>query len=79
MDPSKYNEMSPKILPGLPPGVSFWTVVALVIASGSCILLRIFQPRHHPQEPAVIPQGIPYIGHIVGIVKHGLGYYQVIQ
>ena len=79
MDHSKYYEMLPKVLPGFPPGVSFWTVVALVITSGSYILLRVFQPKHHSQEPAVIPQGIPYIGHIVGIVKHGLGYYQVIQ
>ena len=78
MDSTEYYNTLPKVLPGLPPGVSFWTVVALVITTGLCILLRFLQPRHHSQEPAVIPQAIPYIGHIVGIVKHGLGYYQVI-
>lgn len=79
MDTYKYDEFLPKYLLGLSPDASFWTMVALVLSGVSFILLRLSQPKHHPQEPVVIPQGIPYIGHVVGIVKHGLSYYQFIQ
>ena len=79
MDPNKYHEFLPTYLPGLSPTTSLWTLVALILAGVSFIFLRFCQPKHHPQEPVVIPQGIPYIGHVVGIIKHGLGYYQFIQ
>ena len=52
-----------------------WVLLVLVLVG---VVLGWCQPRHHAQEPVVIAQRIPYFGHVVGIVRFGLGYYQYI-
>ncbi len=79
MDPGKYHRFMPQNLPGLSPDASSWTVVALVLAGVLCFFMRLRLPKHDPQEPVLIPQAIPYIGHVLGIIKHGFGYYKLIQ
>ena len=35
-----------------------------------------FMPKHAPNEPPVVPSTIPYVGHIIGLFRHGSLYYQ---
>ncbi len=78
-DPAKYHGFMSQDLPGMSPDASSWTVVALVLVGLSCFFMRLRLPKHDPQEPVLIPQAIPYIGHVLGIFKRGFGYYKVIQ
>ena len=79
MEGYKYHEFMPKHLPRLSPEAGFCASVTIFLASLSYILLRSCQPKHKLQEPIAIPQSVPYIAHILGIIKHGLGYYKFIQ
>lgn len=38
-----------------------------------------FAPKHLQIEPPVIPQSIPYVGHIIGIFRFGTKYYEMIR
>lgn len=40
---------------------------------------RIYQPIHSPKEPPLVAAPIPYIGHILGLLRHGTRYYQMIR
>lgn len=39
------------------------------------ILLRRLQARPDASEPPLIPSKIPLVGHLVGLIWHGLPYY----
>ncbi|MCJ1247982.1 hypothetical protein MMC30_005197 [Trapelia coarctata] len=39
------------------------------------ILTYFFGFKYDPKEPPLVPQKIPYIGHLIGIVRHGPTYY----
>lgn len=41
------------------------------------VLDRLITPQRFPNEPAVLPHSIPYIGHILGLLRHGSKYYQI--
>jgi hypothetical protein len=34
-------------------------------------------PQHLPDEPLVVSSSIPYIGHIIGLIRHGTRYYEI--
>ena len=34
-------------------------------------------PRLSPNEPPLLPHPVPYIGHILGLLRHGTRYYQL--
>ena len=57
--------------------------VLLIIVAGIASLLYginyFVAPRHHPDEPPVVSSRIPLIGHIIGLIWHGTGYYQKIR
>lgn len=36
-----------------------------------------YVPRHFLDEPPVVPSSIPYIGHIIGLLRHGSRYYEI--
>ena len=35
--------------------------------------------QYDPKEPPVLPQKVPFFGHILGLLQHGLKYYTVIR
>ncbi|RHZ56949.1 hypothetical protein CDV55_104934 [Aspergillus turcosus] len=49
-------------------------VVTLIIIAGSALIL-ILRIRHDPREPPVVHNGIPFIGHMIGFLRHGIDYY----
>ncbi|KAH6856479.1 cytochrome P450 [Chaetomium sp. MPI-CAGE-AT-0009] len=54
--------------------VGITTVVVLV-----SLLYRYGSPQIDPREPPVVKPGIPLVGHIVGLVRHGVDYFGVLR
>lgn len=51
-------------------------IVVLVACSSILYLVkRYLELEHDPKEPPLMPQKIPYIGHVLGLIQHGLRYY----
>lgn len=51
-----------------------WLIILLAVAC--CFFVdRFFSVRHDAREPPLIPQSVPFIGHMLGILYHGPGYY----
>ena len=51
----------------------------LPFALVATVLLALYhysQPRYDPKEPPVIPSTIPYVGHIIGLLRHGTKYFE---
>ncbi len=55
----------------------------LIAAAAVCLFgVTVF---HHlvrdenSQEPPLVPQKIPYFGHVIGLLRYGLGYFDVIR
>ncbi|EGD95163.1 hypothetical protein TESG_02655 [Trichophyton tonsurans CBS 112818] len=59
-------------------GAQVWLIVA---AFGTLyhFLLRYLSPKYDPREPKLLPQSIPLVGHVIGMVRHGLGYYTTLR
>jgi hypothetical protein len=55
-----------------------WTVVSTFLALAICI--AYFRPRKlEGREPPVIPPKIPFIGHLVGLLRNGFRYYSLVM
>jgi hypothetical protein len=54
--------------------VLFCLGVVIVIASK-----RIFDVKYDPREPPIISHPIPFIGHVIGMFKHGASYFDFIK
>ena len=39
-------------------------------------LFHFLGPNYDPREPPVVPQTIPFIGHIIGLIRYGHGYFE---
>ena len=58
--------------------VNFTYLIILVAVCTLWFLLDYFYaPKHVPNEPPVVTQTIPYVGHIIGLLRHGLKYYEM--
>lgn len=55
------------------------TCLALAIAVFLLILDRRYMPRQASNEPPVVKSFIPYVGHIIGLIRHGTRYYQELR
>jgi len=55
---------------------TLFLLMLLGVATVPYILLRhLFTVKQDPKEPPFLPQKIPFIGHIIGIIRHNTGYY----
>lgn len=53
------------------------TLLFLAAAIGLWYVLDyLYAPRHSPGEPPVLSSSVPYVGHIIGLLRHGTRYYQ---
>ena len=57
---------------------SFWLLlVAAVVAAASYALNHFYVPRLSAREPPLFPHPVPYIGHIIGLLRYGTRYYEM--
>ena len=58
-------------------------LIALLFVAATLALLflteYLYGPRHLPNEPPVVDSSIPFVGHIIGLLRHGHRYYQVVR
>lgn len=52
-----------------------WLLAVLSIIPIYFMLDRFLTAPHDTREPPVIPQSIPFIGHVLGMLRHGSSYY----
>lgn len=48
------------------------------IAATIVVLHYVLRIAKVPREPPFVPQKIPYVGHLIGILRHGTKYYDSI-
>ena len=54
------------------------TLLLLVGCAVACYVLdHFYAPKNAPNEPPVLSHPIPYIGHIIGLLRHGLAYFEM--
>ena len=57
---------------------SLFKICLFATVTAVCVGLHfLYTPRHAPSEPPVVASSIPYIGHILGLLRHGTRYYQI--
>ena len=55
-------------------------LIALGVAFGCWLLLEYYvNVSHDLKEPPVIPQTVPYVGHLLGMLRDGSRYYTTIR
>ena len=58
--------------------LSTWQIGGLV-----CVLILIFalasRKQPDPREPPYVKETIPYFSHIYGLLRHGLGYFDLVR
>lgn len=52
-------------------------VLLLVIVYIS--LVYLFSPKYDPKEPPVVSSLIPYVGHILGLLRYGQRYFEILR
>ena len=53
-------------------------LLGAALAAAFC-LQNYYIPKHASNEPLLISSSVPYIGHILGLLKYGTRYYQRIR
>lgn len=57
--------------------VLYTAVLAAAVALS--LLNRLLSPRIDPREPPVVKPTIPWIGHIIGVIRHQADYGRILQ
>lgn len=53
------------------------TLLLLIAFVAVCYLLDYFYaPKNAPNEPPVLSHPVPYVGHIIGLLRHGVAYFE---
>lgn len=54
-------------------------ILLIILATGAIwyLLDYLFVPKQLPNEPPLLSHPIPYIGHIIGLLRHGSRYYEL--
>ena len=42
-------------------------------------LVYLFGPKYDPREPPVILSLVPFVGHILGILRYGQRYFEILR
>ena len=60
-------------------GLNSSLLLLVAVAAGAAwYALHYFcAPRLSPKEPPLLPHPIPYIGHILGLLRYGTRYYEM--
>lgn len=57
---------------------TFVTVLLLLIIV-YVSLVYLFSPKYDPKEPPVVSSFIPYVGHILGLLRYGQRYFEILR
>ena len=55
-------------------------IILLLLAAGTavwCLVNYIYVSQPAPNEPPLLSHPIPYFGHILGLLRHGLRYFEI--
>lgn len=54
-------------------------ILLLLISIAAFLLLsdRFITPEHQAQEPPLVRQQIPLVGHVAGLFLHGMKYFEI--
>ena len=55
--------------------VGFLLLVVIVYVS----LVYLFGPKYDPREPPVIASLVPFVGHILGLLRYGQRYFEILR
>ena len=65
------------------PDSPLWIVAPVtplaIIAVVAFVSLGRFAPQYDPREPHVLPQKVPLLGHVFGLLQYGLQYYTMMR
>lgn len=61
------------------PTVMSWLVVLAIAVVGWFGWQKLNTFSHHGEEPPLIPSKIPWIGHLIGLLRHGSRYYAIVR
>lgn len=56
------------------------SLVASTVAAFTALIYLLnyfYVPKHSPNEPPLLPSRIPYIGHILGLLRYGTRYFEI--
>lgn len=53
--------------------------VSLLVVIVYISLVYLFSPQYDPREPPVISSLIPYVGHIIGLLRYGQRYFEILR
>ena len=56
-----------------------WLMVLVIALSCWILLEKFLSLSHDAKEPPIIPQTLPYVGHLLGMLRHGSRYYTQIR
>ena len=62
-----------------PPWIVAPTASIIITITLALLALSHFKSRYDPREPPVLPQKVPFFGHLLGLLRHGLKYYTIIK
>ena len=52
---------------------------SLLLVGVYASLVHLFSPNYDPREPPVISSLIPYVGHILGLLRYGQRYFEILR
>lgn len=54
-------------------------LLLVVVIIGYISLVYLFSPKYDLREPPVLPHWIPYVGHILGLIRNGPLYFESLR
>lgn len=53
--------------------------ISLLLVVVSITSVYLFSPKYDPREPPVVSSLIPYVGHILGLLRYGQRYFEILR
>ena len=54
-------------------------IILLSVVLGYASIVYFFSPKYDAREPQVLSHYIPYVGHILGLIRHGQHYFEILR
>ena len=57
----------------------FWSAVLIVVAALGLLLWQRIRIKMDPQEPPLLRPWIPFIGHLIGMLRYHQAYFEKLR